>query len=69
VSGDATTMRALTDTQSRPVSYPDVAPADRQGHQFAVSGAALCFAVAVATIAMTASAARLRRSRDSVAGD
>ena len=69
VSGDATTMRALTDTQSRPVSNPDVAPADRRGHQFAVGGAALCIAVAVATIAMTASAARLRRSRDSVAGD
>jgi membrane-anchored mycosin MYCP len=69
VTGDATTMRALTDTQSRPVSYPDVAPADRRGHQFAVSGATLCLAVAVATIAMTASAARLRRSRESVAGD
>jgi membrane-anchored mycosin MYCP len=69
VSGDATTMPALEDTKSRPVSYPDVAPVDRRGHQFAVGGAALCLAVAVATIAMTASAARLRRSRDSVAGD
>src|SRR4029450_12763472 len=36
VSGDATTMPALEDTKSRPVSYPDVAPVDRRGHQFAV---------------------------------
>jgi membrane-anchored mycosin MYCP len=69
VSGDATTMPALEDTQSRHVAYPDVAPADRRGHRFAVGGAALCLAAAVATIAMTASAARLRRSRDGVAGD
>jgi len=51
------------------VSYPDGTPTDRRAHQFAVGGAAVCLAVALATVAMTASAARLRRSRDAVARD
>jgi membrane-anchored mycosin MYCP len=68
VSGDATAP-ALEGTQSRPVSYPDAPPTERRAHQFAVGGAAVCLAVSVATVAMTASAARLRRSRDAVARD
>ncbi len=69
VSGDATTAPDREGTHSRPVSYPDAAPTDRGAHQFAVGGAAVCLAVSVATIATTASAARLRRSRDAVARD
>jgi len=68
-SGDATTAPDREGTHSRPVSYPDAAPTDRGAHQFAVGGAAVCLAVSVATIATTASAARLRRSRDAVARD
>jgi membrane-anchored mycosin MYCP len=69
VSGDATTTPALEGPPSRPVSYPDGTPTDRRTHQFAVGGAAVCLGVALATVAMTASAARLRRSRDAVARD
>jgi membrane-anchored mycosin MYCP len=69
VSGDATTAPDREGTHSRPVSYPDAAPTDRGAHQFAVGGAAVCLAVSVATIATTACAARLRRSRDAVARD
>jgi membrane-anchored mycosin MYCP len=69
VSGDATTTPALEGPASQPVSYPDGTPTDRRAHQFAVGGAAVCLAVALATVAMTASAARLRRSRDAVARD
>jgi membrane-anchored mycosin MYCP len=68
VSGDATAPD-LQRTQSRPVSYPDAAPTDHGAKQFAVGGAAVSLAVAVATVAMTASVARLRRSRDAVARD
>lgn len=68
VSGDATTQ-APDPTQSRPVSYPPALIADRGSQHFAVGGAAVCAAISVATIAMTASVARLRRSRDAVARD
>jgi membrane-anchored mycosin MYCP len=68
VSGDAAAP-AFERTQSRPVSYPDATPSDRGAQQFAVSGAAICLGISVATVAMTASAARLRRSRDAVAHD
>jgi membrane-anchored mycosin MYCP len=69
VSGDATTAPAVEGRQSRPVSSPNVIPADGRAHRFAVGGAAVCLAVSIATVAMTASAARLRRSRDAVARD
>ena len=69
VGGDATTAPALDGAQSRPVSYPDAKPTDPRAHQFAFGGAAVSLAVSVATVAMTASAARLRRSRDAVARD
>ena len=68
VSGDAPTP-ALEPRPSRSTSYPDAAPTDRGAHQFAVGGAAVCLAVSVATLAMTASGSRLRRSRDAVAND
>jgi membrane-anchored mycosin MYCP len=68
VSGDSAAP-TLDRTQSRPVSYPDAPPSDRGAQQFAVSGAAVCLAISVATVAMTASAARLRRSGDTVARD
>jgi membrane-anchored mycosin MYCP len=67
VSDDATAASVREGPQSRPVSHPDAAPTDSGAHQFAVGGAAVCLAVAMATVAMTASAARLRRSRDGVA--
>jgi membrane-anchored mycosin MYCP len=69
VSGDATTAPLHDSARPRPVSPSDEAPTERRGHRFAVGGAAVCLAVSVATMAMTASAARLRRSRDSVAHD
>jgi membrane-anchored mycosin MYCP len=68
VTGDATAA-AVENSQSRPVSYPDAAPADSGARQFAVGGAAVCVAVSVAAVAMTASVARLRRSREAVARD
>jgi membrane-anchored mycosin MYCP len=69
VSGDGTSAPALERTQSRPVSYPAATPTDRRAHRYAVGGAAICLAISVATVAMTASAARLRRSRDAVTRD
>jgi membrane-anchored mycosin MYCP len=68
VSGDAP-IPAVEHRQSQSASYPDAAPADHESHQFAVNGAAVCLAVSVTTLAMTASASRLRRSRDAVAHD
>jgi membrane-anchored mycosin MYCP len=68
ISGDSTTS-AVQRRQSRPVSYPEAAPTDRGSQQFAVGGAAVCVAISVATVAMTAGAGRLRRSRDAVTGD
>jgi membrane-anchored mycosin MYCP len=69
MSGDATSATAVERTQARPVSFPAAAPTDRRPRQYAVGGAAICLATSVATVAMTASAARLRRSRDAVARD
>jgi membrane-anchored mycosin MYCP len=69
VGGDATVAPALQSTPSRPVSNPATTPTDRRAHRYAVGGSAICLAVSVATVAMTASAARLRRSRDAVTRD
>jgi membrane-anchored mycosin MYCP len=69
VSGGATTAPPFENAPSRPVSYPDPMPSDGRAPQFAIGGAAICLAVSVATVAMTASAARLRRSRETVARD
>jgi membrane-anchored mycosin MYCP len=68
LSGDTTTPTAGR-LRSQPVSYPDASAGDSGAHHFAVSGAAVCAAISVATIAMTASVARLRRSRETVARD
>jgi membrane-anchored mycosin MYCP len=68
VSGDQSAT-AVESTRSRPVSHPDAASTDSGAREFAVGGAAVCVAVAVAAIAMTASVARLRRSREAVARD
>ena len=68
VSGDATPAPGF-EHKPRSVTHPDAAPTDRRAHQFAVGGAAVCLAVSVATLATTASEARLRRSRDAVARD
>jgi membrane-anchored mycosin MYCP len=69
LSGDATSAQAVERTRARPVSYPAATSTDNRAHQFAVGGAAICLAISMATVAMTASAARLRRSRDAVTGD
>jgi membrane-anchored mycosin MYCP len=64
-----TTTPAVDDVPSRPVSYPDAASPDRRAYQLSVGGAAVCLAVSVATVVMTTSAARLRRSRNAVTHD
>jgi membrane-anchored mycosin MYCP len=69
VSGDATSPPAVERTRSQPVSHPAATPADHRAHEYAVGGSAICLAISVATVAMTASAARLRRSRDGVTRD
>ncbi len=69
VSGDGTSSPVLERMQSRPVSHPPATPTDHRPHRYAVGGAAICLAVSVATVVMTASAARLRRARDAVTRD
>jgi membrane-anchored mycosin MYCP len=69
VGGDGTSVPASERTRSQPVSHPAVTPPDHRAHRYAVGGAAICLAISVATVAMTASAARLRRSRDAVTRD
>ena len=64
-----TTTPALVDAPSRPVSYPEPVSTDRRAYRFSVGGAAVCVAVSVATVVMTASARRLRRSRNTVPHD
>jgi membrane-anchored mycosin MYCP len=68
VSG-GTTAPAVETPQSRPVKYPNAGAADGRGLRFAVGGAAACLAISVATVAMTVSTARLRRSRNTVSRD
>jgi membrane-anchored mycosin MYCP len=69
VSDGAATAQSREGTQPRPVPVPDATPDDDRADHVAIGGAAVCLAVSVATVAMTASAARLRRSRDAVARD
>jgi membrane-anchored mycosin MYCP len=69
VSSDATSASAHESTQSRPVSFPAATPTDDRAHHYAVGGAAVCLAISVSSVAMSASAARLRRSRDAVTRD
>jgi membrane-anchored mycosin MYCP len=69
VSGSGTTTPAVQHPRSRPVADPDVTPTDGRAPRFAVSGAAVCLAVAVSVIATTMSAARLRRPANTVPRD
>jgi membrane-anchored mycosin MYCP len=69
VGGDATTPPSRPITQSPRVAPPDATPDDRRPRRFAVGGAAVCLVISVAAITMTASAARLRRARHTVARD
>jgi membrane-anchored mycosin MYCP len=69
VSADGTSAPAFDRTQPRPVSSPAATPTDHRAHRYAVGGAAICLAISAATVAVTASAARLRRSRDAVPRD
>jgi membrane-anchored mycosin MYCP len=68
ISGGSATP-AVQRTPSPRVPHPYVAPTDRRPQQFAVGGAAVCVAISVAAVAMTAGASRLRRSRNAVTGD
>jgi membrane-anchored mycosin MYCP len=68
VSGGAT-AQSREGTRPRPVPHTEATPDDHRADHVAIGGAAVCLAVAAATVAMTASAARLRRSRDAVARD
>ena len=70
VSGD-TTVRPPRDRDAPRRAPPPVLgePADPRPRHVAFSGAAICVVVAVATVAMTASADRLRRRRDAVTHD
>ena len=56
-------------SSSRPLSIPASEPPDQRPTQFAVRGAAICVAVSVALVTMTASAGRLRRRSDAVPPD
>jgi membrane-anchored mycosin MYCP len=67
VSGDTTP--AGERTQPRPISNPDATPIDHGAQHFAISGAAVCLTLSTATVAVTAAASRLRRSREAVTRD
>jgi len=60
---------ALADAPSRPVSYPDATTTDGRAYRFSVGGAALCLALSVATVVITTSAGKLRRSRNAIPHD
>jgi membrane-anchored mycosin MYCP len=69
VSG-ATAISPRTDASTtKPVATPFVTPPDGHARQIALRGAAIGVAMTVAIVAMTASTARLRRSRDGVSRD
>lgn len=69
VSGDTTNSAMLQDSPPRPLATSADAPLDDRPRQVALRGAAISVAITLATIAMTASTARLRRSRDAVPRD
>lgn len=60
---------ARDESTARPVSTAAVTPPDGHARQVALRGAAIGVAITVATVAMTACVARLRRSRDAVPRD
>lgn len=66
VTGGPTDPRAPDSQPPHTVSIPASHPPDQRPRHIAVTGAAMCVAVAIALVAMTASAARLRRRPDAV---
>jgi membrane-anchored mycosin MYCP len=66
VSAGSTAQPTRNGETSRGLSMPAAKPPDPRPRQVALRGAAICLAVAGATIAMTASAGRLRRRPDAV---
>jgi membrane-anchored mycosin MYCP len=71
VSGGPPTASSQTrhTDEPRAVSTAGGTPVDDRPHRAALRGAAICLAVAVITVAMTASAGRLRRRPDGVPHD
>jgi membrane-anchored mycosin MYCP len=68
--GGGSTTPPIRDANARhAVSVPAATPPDQRPHRIAIRGAAICVAVSVAMVAMTASAARLRRRPDTVPHD
>ncbi|MGX9790059.1 type VII secretion-associated serine protease mycosin [Mycobacterium sp. MMS18-G62] len=69
VSGAAASAPTADESRTRPVSGPAVTPADGRARQVALRGAAIGVAITATIVTLTASAARLRRSRDAVPRD
>jgi membrane-anchored mycosin MYCP len=69
LSAGSTTQTTHSGQSFRSVSIPADNPPDHRPRQVAFQGAAICLAVSGATIAMTASAGRLRRRPDAVTHD
>jgi len=69
ISGATPISTTMNDSTTRPVSTPAVSPPDGRARQIALRGAAIGVAITAAIVAMTASTARLRRSRDGVPRD
>jgi membrane-anchored mycosin MYCP len=69
VSAGTAISPAGNESTARPVSTAAVTPPDGRARQVALRGAAIGVAITAAIVAMTASAARLRRSRDAVPRD
>jgi membrane-anchored mycosin MYCP len=69
ISGDSPSQPSHTTAIPRSVSTPAKTPPDVRPSNVAVWGTAICLTVSVGTIAMTASATRLRRPRETVPHD
>ncbi len=69
ISNGTTISSERGERSSRLVPTPAAASTDQRPGQVAMRGAAICLAVSAATVAMTVSAGRLRRSREAVTRD
>jgi membrane-anchored mycosin MYCP len=69
VTGDSTVPPTRSGPTPESASAPAANPGDHRPRQIAIRGTAICLAVAVATVAMTASAGRLRRRPEAVPHD
>lgn len=69
LSTGRTAQPAISGHPLRSVTMPAATPPDPRPRQVALQGAAICLAASAATIAMTASAGRLRRRPDAVTHD